>query len=759
MKLQDIKAILAERTPAHLDSLYEAYFREHPQAHMEQFLASLYDQSLITTKDLQELHLLEPIEVTQIDMLSQSHLLHQQLSNTQTTLQTAEAYEFLGVLGQGAMGLVYKAKDRNLQRTVAYKQLLHEMTHNRSVLRRFLNEVQITAQLDHPNIVPIYNLDVRPDGSLAYAMKMVKGKTLKELLQEARDIYNAGQLPGDEHRLETLLEHFLKVCDAMAYAHSKHVIHRDLKPANIMIGKYKEVYVMDWGIAKLYQHPQKEGDIDLREHISDDLLGEATQTGQIVGTPRYMSPQQAAGKNQELDSRSDQFSLGLILYEIVTLMPAFKANQSMELLKKVLKAEIEPFIPFHPKIQVPEGLRAIIRKATARKPNQRYASTAAFAQDIRRYLRGEELEARPDSRLRKILRCLQEHRRQAGFAVMGVLVLSALITLATTWLRQQEIQASRWREARLSAHLTQLARQSQTLDSEFLKMERLLEKLAAAASFALQGPAPATGRLYFNPDFASAQHQPPDFGPAPAYHRSISTDWAGIKLAPGVSQAAVRTQLAQLQQITPVLQSIFRESVSPPLSPASFDRTLRQQGLPLVWAYLGLESGIHFAYPGKGGYKPEYDPRQRPWYLKAGRNPRSTWGEPYLDASGQGLLIPCVRALFSDSQQFLGVAGIELSLEKWSQRFLQFAKQGPVENMLLLNQKGEIVVNAAQTTQALSLKPYPSPALLEALKHQDSGYLHLAGPPARLLAFNRLSSIGWILVVEAQTEILFRKQP
>lgn len=767
MNLQDIQTVLGKRAPEALESLYKAFLASHPEADMDQFVLHLVETKTISASELQEIHLLEPIEVTHIDLLSQSHLLEQQLADSPVKTnhtQHSEQYEFLGVLGQGAMGLVHRARDKDLMRVIAYKQLLQEMAQNRGVLRRFLNEVQITAQLDHPNIVPIYNLDIRPDGSLAYAMKMVKGKTFKDLIQEAREFYDNGQTPDEEHSREVLLGHFLKVLDAMAYAHNKQVIHRDLKPANIMVGEYNEVYVMDWGIAKLFRDQSADEEIDLGNKVSPDLLGDQTQMGQIVGTPRYMSPQQAAGKNKDLDGRSDQFSLGLILYELVLLKPAFTAKSQVELLKKVLKVDLEPFEHYAPKVKIPPELKAIILKATARKAEHRYASTGDFAQDLRRFLRGEAIEAQPDNLLRKTLRWLALHKKGTALTVMTFLGLSAAVTVTMTWRQQIEIKQAHQRENVLSSHLTQIAAKSQQLDSEFLKIQSLLEKLVAAAEFSLAAPVPSKfPKLYFNQDFAQAQSSPPDFKPSKAYRRSISVGSAGVKLAPGVQAKAVQTELAQLSALTPTFQALFQESATPRVNNlTALQSTLNGPGLPLVWAYIGLEKGIHFAYPGKGGYKASYDPRQRPWYQWAENRGQAIWGQPYLDASGQGLLLPCVHSLSLKDHHKVGVAGVELSLEHWLKHLLPMQNSPGIENIYLLNQKGEIVVQTNATkppTQGdkLVLQAYPYSDILTALKKRPSGHglINRKNAPDLLVAYTRLNSLGWFYVVESNANQLF----
>ncbi len=159
------------------------------------------------------------------------------------------SYEILGKLGEGAMGAVSLARDPVLRRTVALKSLLPQASRDGTLLQRFVGEMQITAQLDHPHIVPVYGFD-RKDASMSYAMKLVQGKELEQLISETSALATAGKPLDTEHSLQTRLEIFVKVCDAVAYAHSRGVIHRDLKPSNVMVGRFNEVYVVDWGVAR-----------------------------------------------------------------------------------------------------------------------------------------------------------------------------------------------------------------------------------------------------------------------------------------------------------------------------------------------------------------------------------------------------------------------------------------------------------------------------------------------------------------------------
>src|SRR6185369_7024279 len=213
----------------------------------------------------------------------------------------------LAVLGQGAMGAIQIARDVYLRRKVALKTVLPAMAQHPQLLGRFLSEMQITAQLEHPNIVPIYALELGADGTLGYAMKLVQGHDLAQLIDETRAMVEKGQPLDEDHTLEKRLEYFLKVCDALDVAHAKGIVHRDLKPANVMVGRHNEVYLMDWGIARPMGAGDQAHDAGISVGLDDanptDVL--RTRVGALLGTPPYMSPEQVKGRTAELDARSD----------------------------------------------------------------------------------------------------------------------------------------------------------------------------------------------------------------------------------------------------------------------------------------------------------------------------------------------------------------------------------------------------------------------------------------------------------------------
>ncbi len=288
-------------------------------------------------------------------------------------------------LGRGGMGRVDAAFDPELRRTVAIKRLVDPSKVDQHRLARFLAEAQITAQLDHPNIVPVHELGIAPDGQIFLVMKKVRGRSLRELV----DGLHAGTEPPEMWPTFRLLMSFGLVCGAVAYGHDHGVLHRDLKPENIMIGDHGEVMVMDWGVARvMHDVPEK-----LRPDTSDGLGGSMTMDGMTIGTPGYMSPEQARGELSQMDGRSDQWSLGAILYELLTLRRAYEGKTPLTILYKSVEGPPQNPRERAPELGIDEEIAQICLKAMSPKPEDRFDHVLQFAFSIAGYLdsrRGDE---------------------------------------------------------------------------------------------------------------------------------------------------------------------------------------------------------------------------------------------------------------------------------------------------------------------------------------------------------------------------------
>jgi WD40 repeat protein len=317
-------------------------------------------------------------------------------------------------IGRGGIGRVLLAMDQHLGREVAIKELLQESAEgvDPELMTRFLAEARITGQLEHPNIVPVYELGRRADGRLYYTMRMVRGETLSTALERARTLVE---------RL-ALLSHFAGLCNAIAYAHSRGVVHRDIKPDNVMIGEFGETIVLDWGIAKIQGEPDMPG---ARQPRGVAVLGETSQ-GDLVGTPLFMSPEQARGEVDEIDEASDVWSLGVVLYVLLCGRPPFLGKTTEEVVALVTQGKYVPVQQVEP--LAPSELSAVLERALQVDKARRYPSVREFAADVAAFMSGARVMAYEYSALELFRRF---YRRNRAAAIVGLVALLSLLIVAT----------------------------------------------------------------------------------------------------------------------------------------------------------------------------------------------------------------------------------------------------------------------------------------------------------------------------------------
>ena len=287
------------------------------------------------------------------------------------------------------------ARNAELNREVALKFLKPEPSRDADSRRRFLQEAEVTGRLEHPGVVPIYALGTDAAGAPCYAMRFIRGETL----QDAIDAFHAAEKPGRDPSerslaLRELLNRFVSICNTMAYAHSRGILHRDLKPRNVMLGKYDETLVVDWGLAKPFERDEAArsvGEETLTPSSGSGESGSDTPTVGVVGTPAYMSPEQAEARWDLVGPASDLFGLGAILYAILTGQAPYRGRKVGEILEKVKRCEFPA--PRQIKPGVPRALEAICLKAMARRPEDRYATALDLAADVRRWLADEPVPA------------------------------------------------------------------------------------------------------------------------------------------------------------------------------------------------------------------------------------------------------------------------------------------------------------------------------------------------------------------------------
>ena len=332
-------------------------------------------------------------------------------------------HRILRVHQRGGMGRILVAYDQYLKREVAIKELHPDVAEDESIVRRFIGEAEITAQLEHPGVVPIHRLGQGGDGLPYYTMKMIKGDTL----QDAIKAYHRKPSKAD---LLNLVRKLVSVSKTIAFAHSRGVIHRDLKPANIMLGEHGETLVMDWGLAKPYNQGIEDTYISVIHQTKQTRPG-LTVVGAIVGTPAFMSPEQANADDNIAGPLSDVFSLGTVLYYMLTGQTAFSGRSTQEVLSKVRACNPTP--PSHVKHNVPRGLEMICLKAMAKLPENRYQGATEFADDLCRWLDDKPVAAEADSFLSKVLLWLRYCRTPLA-TIAWVLILSIVLASIGVWI-------------------------------------------------------------------------------------------------------------------------------------------------------------------------------------------------------------------------------------------------------------------------------------------------------------------------------------
>lgn len=367
-----------------------------------------------------------------------------------------QRYRVLRPHAEGGLGKVSVAEDQELHREVAFKEIKAKYARRNDVQQRFVLEAEITGGLEHPGVVPVYGLGKYPDGRPFYAMRFIRGDSLADAIKQfhaprrgdadAQDsVTPKNTRPKRPYfsdvQFRELISRFIDVCFTIEYAHSRNVLHRDLKPENILVGRYGETLVVDWGLAKATGKPELESTVDMPGTSTEGPLEPSsgsdvkeTQAGRMLGTPLYMSPEQAEGRLDELGPATDIYSLGATLYQILTGQASIVASQTgtsqslpvIEIAERVRTGKFSP--PRTVLADVPRGLEAICLKAMALKPSDRYASAASLIADLKAWLADEPVSAWREPRRVRVGRWIRRHQKTTSAITTAVLLLATGLT-------------------------------------------------------------------------------------------------------------------------------------------------------------------------------------------------------------------------------------------------------------------------------------------------------------------------------------------
>ena len=674
------------------------------------------------------------------------------------------------------MGSVFVAHDRGLGRIVALKRLREGFESDANALRRFILEAQVGAQLEHPNIVPLYSFEQAQGGSPAIAMQLLEGTTMADYIAEAASAPKAALAIQGEYSLKERLGRLLGVCEAIHFAHERGVIHRDLKPDNVMLGRFREVYVMDWGLARVMgsavdvtrdaqregtsnrpPQPPSAGETDTfatsativapsASGASGTSSDTGTRHGDVMGTAQYMPPEQALGLIDQVGPAADQYALGVILQELATLVPARSHTSAMQALSEAVMNKLAPQVDGEGKAIDP-ALGAIIERATRKEPAERYPSVNAFADDLRRFTRDEPISVYKEGLARRTVRAAARRPvlAMSVLSLCGFLASVAVVGSVVHDAQQTKRQAHTLESTRRI--LLAVTDRAHVIDVELSDLAANVEA-AAAATIELQGRdaaslplAPATlPELIPNPNYSGA---------AVSFDGTVVT-WPGKEA--GATQPANARRLGQLERW-------LREALLDALPPeerrangAAQKAALDLGHSSLLRAFVGLDDGTFVQFPARE-IAASVDPRNRPWYRIAKQNPELHWTRPVLDASKRTLRISALHGLVSRGA-FLGVAGCDMRVEALAAK-LKLALPGfhraylVTEDAKIAVIKGLEAAMIAKTQDVdrdLDLPAVEDPELAARVAKGDPGGYLVKGD--RLIVFSRMVSPAWTYVAE-----------
>jgi len=529
---------------------------------------------------------------------------------------------------------------------------------------------------------------------------------------------------------------------------------------------------MDWGLCRAL-------------HASDDVTAAAisvsgdgsdvkqTQVGDLIGTPRYMSPEQAQARNDDLEARSDQFALGLILQELVTLSAAYGGNSPLDVFSNVVDGKRRPVVhAYLGKRAIARDLVAIIDKACAFDREARYTNVSAFAADLRRHLRDQAVQARRETLRQRLARAISRNRQRVLTGILALVAVAATAIGLLLWQNQRQFEAQQLREQRLLQLRDAVDNVGNRVQTRMLQLEGAIESMAGAVAQSEEFGAPVQNRFYLLEDFRDPAKAPPDLTPSADLGGRISLSFPVWTLPPGMDRAAALPTIRKLAALQPFRRDLYRRVA---VMVARRDGDLYTAGdadaaslgdaSALTAIVIGLDNGIASRYPGWDGLPDTYDPRTRPWYINAKDKSGPQWGEPYVSAVTHRRELPLGVPLRDAEHRFFGVVSAQLAPEKLVRSLLEVSGEPAIRGVFLLDRSGHVLASSGALLAARDTAPdatdaalFPQPELLRRLAAHRAGIFEgrIEGHDA-VFASTDVDPLGWAVVAVADPAILFAR--
>ena len=651
---------------------------------------------------------------------------------TEHLADVKERYDVAGQpFAEGGQGRISRAVDRALGCEIAMKSLHDRLCTDNHARDDFMNEAKLTASLDHPAIIPIHGLFGDGGNGMHLAMKLISGHTLSAYLKNIVKIYeDKGIRHFDEPRsLRNRLEIFLKICEALEYAHARKIIHRDLKLENVMIGKHRETYVTDWGLAM---------------HLKD-----AENLKKINGTPGFIAPEVLT--THKADVRSDIYSLGIILFELVTLSPAFSDTDLAALLNRVKAGQHAP-LRHRFGCRIDADLKAIIRKAIAVDPERRYQTVGDFSEDIRRYLTNRETIANPDNIFGKVCRWGVNHRRGMLLATMTVLLLG--IASVARMLHKEILwtQERRFRDHAVGDAYGKVVFTTNRLEKRLSDIETRLEQMRLNMLFSnLKVKTQSRdGWKLFVPLETYRTAPPASYQYAKSYGHPVDPN--GIcAINYLTNRPVVPENLKHFGNTALYMREAVLNTRRVAISEKEAETKLLEVGSPLRKIYFSLADGTFALYPGgTAEFPPGYHPPSRPWYKQAMEaDGRIIWCGPYEDSGvHKDQMLTCTVRIDAD-KKFVGIAAVDFSLTMLAHQLLDPTDDSAkyVLEKMLIAPSGKVIFRMVPPER--KTKPFSDDELIRRMLKKKFGTLLTKSEDGEvLLAFAYVDSIN-VLYVES----------